>query len=208
MIFSLVFFWWQPTQMRPADQLQGKAPRRRVQKKIHAKLRVPPRPHETKIARANGCSWHFEFYSLTLFLSLSSCFSSSWEPENVNELDKKLNWNKPQNRSKACLFSVACIFNLLYAVPLTVFSFPLVPTGSPSRGGDVTVNVKDVNQPSLPTPFCSVLVHVFMVLSTVFHSINPPNNSPFSHSVLPVLSLPYWCFQLYISLQKFPTALV
>ena len=76
--------------MRPADQLQGKAPRRRVQKKIHAKLRVPPRPHETKIARANGCSWHFEFYSLTLFLSLSSCFSSSWEPENVNELDKNL----------------------------------------------------------------------------------------------------------------------
>ena len=137
--------------------------------------------------------WVLLPHSLSLFLSLSSCFSSSWEPENVNELDKKLNWNKPQNRSKACLFSVACIFNLLYAVPLTVFSFPLVPTGSPSRGGDVTVNVKDINQPSLPTPFYSV----FMALSTVFHSINSPDNSPLSHSVLPILILPYWFRQLY-----------
>ena len=28
-----------------------------------------------------------------------------------------------------------------------------VPVGSPSRGGDVTVYVFDINQPSLPTPF-------------------------------------------------------
>ena len=50
--------------------------------------------------------------------------------------------------------------------------------------------------------FYSVLVSisVFIVLSTVFHSINSPDNSPFSDSVLPVLSLPYWSFQLYISL--------
>ena len=27
---------------------------------------------------------------------------------------------------------------------------------SPSRGGDVVVYVKDIHQPSLPTPFCSV----------------------------------------------------
>ena len=85
---------------------------------------------------------------------------------------------------------------------------------SPSRGGDV----KDINQPSLPTPFYSVLVsvsvlltpfysilvsvYVFMELSTVFHSINSLDNSPLSHSVLPVLILPYWSFQLYISLRK------
>ena len=30
---------------------------------------------------------------------------------------------------------------------------PLVPAGSPSRGGDVKVCVLDINQPSLPTPF-------------------------------------------------------
>ena len=63
--------------------------------------------------------------------------------------------------------------------------------GSPSRGGDVTVYVyvPDINQLSLPTPFYSVLVSVsvFMVLSTVFHSIISPDNSPLSHSVLLVL---------------------
>ena len=60
-----------------------------------------------------------------------------------------------------------------------------VPTGSPSRGGDVGVNVFDINQPSLPTPFYSVLVSisVFMALSPVFHPINSPDNSPLSLSV-------------------------
>ena len=45
-----------------------------------------------------------------------------------------------------------------------------VPAGSPSCGGDVVVYVKDINQPSLPTPFSSVLVSVsvFIALSTVF----------------------------------------
>ena len=74
--------------------------------------------------------------------------------------------------------------------------------GSSSRGGDVAVYVFDTNQPSLPFPFHSVLVsiYVFMALSIVFHSINSPDNSPLSHSVLPVLFLPYWYFQLPISL--------
>ena len=78
-----------------------------------------------------------------------------------------------------------------------------VHTGSPSRVGDV-----DINQPSLPTPFYFVLVSVSvcMACSTVFHSINSHDNSPFSDSVLPVLSLPYWSFQLYISLRKYPSA--
>ena len=67
-----------------------------------------------------------------------------------------------------------------------------VPAGSPLLGGDVVVYVKDTNQPSLPTPFYSVLVSVsvFRALSTVFHSINSPDNSPLSRSVLPVLILP------------------
>ena len=73
-------------------------------------------------------------------------------------------------------------------MPLFTWS---VPAGSPSRGGDV-VYVTDINQPSLPTPFYSVLVSVsvFMALSTLFHSINFPDNSSLSHSVLPVLPLP------------------
>ena len=77
-----------------------------------------------------------------------------------------------------------------------------VSADSPSRGGDVTVYGKDINQPNLPTPFYSVLVSifVFMALRTVFQSINSPVNSPFSHNVLPVSSIPYGSFQLYISL--------
>ena len=60
--------------------------------------------------------------------------------------------------------------------------------------------MSDRNQPSLPTPFYSVFVSVsvFVALSAVFQSINSPDNSPFSHSVLVVLALPYWSFQLYI----------
>ena len=79
----------------------------------------------------------------------------------------------------------------------------LVPTGSPSRGGDVAVYVFDVNQPSLPNPVYSVLVSisVFIALSTVFHSITSPDSSPLSHSVLPVLFLPYGPFS-YISLYE------
>ena len=47
-----------------------------------------------------------------------------------------------------------------------------VPAGTPSRGGDVAVYVFHTNQPSLATPFYSVLVFYFclMVLSAVFHS--------------------------------------
>ena len=33
-------------------------------------------------------------------------------------------------------------------------------------------------------------ISVFMALSTLFHSINPPDNSPLFYSVLPVLFLP------------------
>ena len=37
-----------------------------------------------------------------------------------------------------------------------------------------------------------------MTLSTVLYSIHSTDKSPFSDSVLPVLSLPYWFFQLYL----------
>ena len=84
-----------------------------------------------------------------------------------------------------------------------------VPTVSPSRGGNVAVCVFDINRPSLPTLFnYSVLVSVsvFMALSLVFHSINSPDNSPFSHPVLPVLLLcfigPFNYISLYGSLSR------
>ena len=69
-----------------------------------------------------------------------------------------------------------------------------VPAGSPSCGGDVTVYAKDIPTELAHSflPFYSVLVSisVFVALSTVFRSINSPDNSPFSHSVLLVLPLP------------------
>ena len=81
---------------------------------------------------------------------------------------------------KLCFQPFCCCFSLQLHVPM----------GSPSHGGDVTVYVYDINQLSLPTPFYSVhvSVSVFVALSTVFHSINSPDNSPFSHSVLPAFS--------------------
>ena len=80
-----------------------------------------------------------------------------------------------------------------------------VPAGSPSRDGDAAFYVFNINQPSWPTPFHSVLVStsVFMALSTVFHSINSPSNSPLCHSVLPVFFLLFGSFNyrsLYESL--------
>ena len=84
---------------------------------------------------------------------------------------------------------------------MNAFLCAWVPAGSPSGGGDVKVCVLDINQLSLPTPF-TLFLCLFLSYgpSPVFHSINSPVNSPYSHSVLPVLFLPHWSFQLYISL--------
>ena len=49
---------------------------------------------------------------------------------------------------------------------------------------------------------------VFVALSTVFHFINSPDNSLFSHSVLPVLCLLYWFYQQYVFLWKSPYMVV
>ena len=69
------------------------------------------------------------------------------------------------------------------------------------------VYVRDINQPSLPTPFYSVLVSisVFKALSTVFHSINSPDDSPLSdcssglNSALLVLSTIYLFLRVSLS---------
>ena len=92
------------------------------------------------------------------------------------------------------------LYSPFFMIPSSSFA-STVPTGSTSRHEDVAIYVIDINPPSLPTSFYSVLVSVsvFMALSTVFHSINF-HHSPLSHSVLPVLCLPFWSFQLHISL--------
>ena len=110
----------------------------------------------------------------------------------------------PRMRKWLCACVSLCAYlGLFYIERCKTFGLGhvLVPTGSHSGGGAVAVYVFDINHSSLPTPFYSVLssVSVFMALSSVFHSINSPDNCPLSHSVLPVLFLPYWSFQLYIS---------
>ena len=108
---------------------------------------------------------------------------------------------------RSCRHCDVCFVAGVAVVGVSLFTASpslVVPAGSPSRGGDVTVYVKNINQPSLPTLFFySVLVSVsvFVALSVVFHSINSPNNSPFSHSVLPVFFCLTGSFN-YISLYK------
>ena len=52
---------------------------------------------------------------------------------------------------------------------VSLLSFLPVPTVSPSRGWDVAVYVFDINQPSLSTPFNSVLVSVSVLMSSWVH---------------------------------------
>ena len=68
--------------------------------------------------------------------------------------------------------------------------------------------MSDINEPSLPTPFYSVLVSVsvYMALSTVFHSINSSDNSPFFalcscglSSALLILSTMYIFMKVFFS---------
>ena len=68
------------------------------------------------------------------------------------------------------------------------FVLSVVLAVSPSRGGDVAVYIFCRNQPMFLTPFYLALVSisVVMTLSTVFHSINSPDNFPFCYSVPPV----------------------
>ena len=50
--------------------------------------------------------------------------------------------------------------------------------------------------------FCSCVCFCLHGPSTVFHSINSPDSTPLSHSAFPVLFLPRWSFQLYMSLYE------
>ena len=86
-----------------------------------------------------------------------------------------------------CVDYACKMWQSLYAsVPLS--KIPYVPASSPSRGGEVTIYVLGITNRACPL-FYSVLVSVsvFKALSTVFHCINSPDNSPLSHSVLLVL---------------------
>ena len=78
-----------------------------------------------------------------------------------------------------------------------------VTAGSPSSGENATVYVLDINQPSLSTLFLFVYsalvsISVFMALSTVFHSMNSPDNSPLSHCSSGLISASLVLSTIYI----------
>ena len=100
---------------------------------------------------------------------------------------------KPVSPGMPCGKPVSHSVTLLFFLFLSFLYLFGVHAGSSSCGGDVAIYVFDIDQPSLPTSFYSVLVSssVFVVLLTVFHPINSPSNSRLSHSVLPDLFLPY-----------------
>ena len=140
------------------------------------------------------CAWgtivYTTFYSY-LWSSLSSLLSASF-----------------------LLYLLSALFLFTSFARTTGLHFPrVIPRRSSSRTHHHTwwgCCVFDISQPSLPTPFSVVLVSVsvFMTLSTVFHSINSPDNSPLFLSVLPVFVLPYWSFELYIIFWRSPSALI
>ena len=99
---------------------------------------------------------------------------------------------------KLYMFSRHCFYSCLLAQ-----FFPAC-SRSPSRGGDAAVYVLDLNQPTLPTSFLLLLfLCLFFSLwpfQLFFHSINPPDNSLLSHSVLSVVFVPVNYISLHESL--------
>ena len=61
--------------------------------------------------------------------------------------------NKEESLSVCCDISTGLIFRPSMSVPVV----------SPSRGGDVTVYIFNIKQPSLPPPFNSVLVSICLL---------------------------------------------
>ena len=87
-----------------------------------------------------------------------------------------------------------CIMSVLvftFCVIMSVLELPyvlLVPAGSPSRAGGV-VGFFQRHKPTELTHsflFCCCVCFYLLTLLTVFHRRNFPDNSPHSHSALPV----------------------
>ena len=94
-----------------------------------------------------------------------------------------------------CVLPVSFLPRWSFQLYVSLWESPSAPSppGSPSRGGGCYGLCLRHKPAELAHSFYSVLVSVsvFMALSTVFYSINSPDNSPLSHSVLLVVFLPY-----------------
>ena len=139
--------------------------------------------------------------------------------------EKKCEQNYSNSNSKyfKCLVSLGsllrtvswkCTIHPCFAGTNQLNPVVAVPTGSSSRGGDVTVYVWH-KLIVLPFLFCccccnSLLlsISVLRALSNGFHSINSSDNSPILTLFLFLHYSSYWSFQQYISLGKSPSVLV
>ena len=149
-------------------------------------------------------SWKWFYFFCRLFIYFFTYFFKfflylvTWDFESSNTKDFARASPPNSHICRYCPIKKYFVFNLLRVL-----------ASSYSRGGDVTVSVKIINQPSLPSPFL-----LFLCLFLSYGPFNyisfqvSPENSPFSHSVLPVLSLPNWSFQLNVSLWKSSSALI
>ena len=131
--------------------------------------------------------------SVSVFIALSTVFHSINSPDNspfsrpyglVRMLRFMFDVNQPSLPTPFCSVLVSIsVFMALSTVFHSINSSDNSPLSRPLwAGGDVTVYAFDINQPNLPTPFCSLLVSVSVctALLTVFHSINSSDNSPLS----------------------------
>ena len=155
----------------------------------------------------------FCLFFVCLFIAWPSAFKLLFFCQEL----RTLNGTALTNGEKSCCCRASFLFiiimiiiTIIMVIATCLLTWSSALKGSPSRGGDVVFFLaKDIKPNELAHSFlfCSwVYIAVFMTLSAVFHSINPPVNSPLSHSALPVLILPYWSFHLCISLWKSSSA--
>ena len=106
-------------------------------------------------------------------LFFSFFFSTAWQTPSLAKEHAHFSVLLSSKRART-FFCLTFVFPLLSYFSISIFklfffhlsflSVLVVPAGSPSRGGDVTVYVKDLNQPSLPTLFFSLFLCLFLSL--------------------------------------------
>ena len=120
---------------------------------------------------------HYERGSMLLYHSIFFVTCQPVVPWLLSYWYVSMQLNKPANRNRICVF-------LLHTHTLSL-AISLINNTNAEHTTTLPSSVYSANQ-AWPTPFYSVLVSisVFMALSTVFHSINSPDNSQFPNSVL------------------------
>ena len=113
--------------------------------------------------------------------------------------DKSTNSNKscsPQRQNKPSQTSKNEFTDSLISYQLSTVQTGngsvTVPTGSPSRGGDVRVYVFGIDQPSLPIPFFILFLCLFLSLRPI-QSYFIPNILPTTLRFLTLFSRSYLC---------------